>query len=106
MALSIAWQGYFYYISLTGTLFCGETETNRAPLGVGLTIGQIGQMPGASCFWGARAFGGLELECQNTPFLVFHVFRLFTTRKDCSFLLLLLVYMLMKLATLAFIVFE
>jgi len=55
VALSIAWQEYLYYISLTGTLFCGQAETNRAPLGVGLIIGKIGQMPGASCFWGPRA---------------------------------------------------
>jgi len=40
-----------------------------------LTIGQTGQISGP------RAFGGLALEYQNTPLLVFHVFRLFTTRQ-------------------------
>ena len=38
----------------------------------GLTIGQ---MPGP------HAFGGLALGYQNTPLLVFHIFRLFTTHK-------------------------
>jgi len=43
----------------------------------GLTIGQTGQMPGASCFWGPRALN------QNTPLLVFHIFRLFMTHQNC-----------------------
>jgi len=35
---------------------------------------------------------GLALECQNTPLLIFHVFRLFTTRQNCrAFRLLRLV---------------
>ena len=66
----------------------------------GLTIGQTVQMPGASRFWA-------PLEHQNTPLLVFHVFRLFTTRQNCrAFWQPLLVYSLRKLTTLAFIVFE
>ena len=47
-----------------------------------LIIGKTGQMPGVLRFWGPRAFGSLELEYQNTPLLVFHVFRLFTTRQN------------------------
>jgi len=48
---------------------------------------QIGQCPVL------RAFGDLALEYQNTPLLVIHVFRLFTTRPNCrAFLLLRLVY--------------
>jgi len=43
----------------------------------GLTIGQSGQMAGASSFW------GLALEYPNTPLLDFHLFRLFTTRQNC-----------------------
>jgi len=57
-----------------------------------LTIGQTGQISGP------RAFGGLALEYQNTPLLVFHVFRLFTRRQNCKdFSLLRLVYRLRKL---------
>jgi len=34
--------------------------------------------------WANRANGrGLALEYQNTPFLFFHVFKLYTTRQNC-----------------------
>ena len=58
--------------------------------------------------WANRANArGLALAHQNTPLLVFHVFRLFTTRRNCkAFWLLPLVYGLRKLTTLACIVFE
>jgi len=56
---------------------------------------------------GPRAFGGLALEYQNTPFTGFHIFRLFTARQNCgAFRLLRLVYRLRKLTILALIVFE
>jgi len=68
----------------------------------GLTIGQTGQMTGASRFWEPHA---------SIPkhFLIvfFCVFRLFTTRQNCrAFWLPRLVYRLRKLSTLLFIVFE
>ena len=56
---------------------------------------------------GLAFLGASRLEYQNTPLLVFHVFRLFTTRQNCrSFWLLRLVYRLRKLTTLVFTVFE
>ena len=58
--------------------------------------------------WANRANArGLALEYQNTRLLVFHIFRLFTTRQNCRvFWILRLVYRSRKLITLAFIVFE
>jgi len=64
-------------------------------------LGKLGKCPGP------RAFGGLAFEYQNTALLVFHVFTLFTTRQNCSFLITALVYTrLKKLTTLAFIVWS
>jgi len=53
-----------------------------------------GFIQGRISHWGNRANAlGLTLEYQNTPLLVFHVFRLFTTRQNCrAFWLLRLVY--------------
>jgi len=53
--------------------------------------------------WANRAnVRGLALEYQNTSLLVFHVFRLFTTRQNCrTFWLLCLAYRLRKLTALA-----
>ena len=63
----------------------------------GLTIGQTGQMPGASRFWGPGAW------ISKSPLMVFHVFKLFTTRQNCrAFWLLRLEYTLRKLTTFAF----
>jgi len=69
----------------------------RKPSGrAGWTIGQTGQMPGAS-----------RLNVKTFLLMVFHIFRLFTTRQKCrDFWLLRLVYRLRKLTTLALIVFE
>ena len=67
----------------------------------GLTIGQTGQMPRASRFWGPRAW------IPKHSFTGFSYFRLFTTRQNCrGFWLLRLAYRPGKLLTLAFIVFE
>ena len=66
--------------------------------GPGKALGKPGNCPGP------RAFGVLAFGYQNTP-LVFHSFRLFTTRQNCrAFWLLRLVYRSKKLITLAFIV--
>jgi len=40
--------------------------------------------PGPDYHWANRANArGLALEYQNIPLLVFHVFKLFTTRQNC-----------------------
>jgi len=60
----------------TSTNFC--TKVSVDIVRAGLTIGQTGKCPGP------RAFGGLALEYQNPPLLVFQVFKLFTTRRNCG----------------------
>ena len=50
------------------TSHCSGTGLFARACRAGLTIGQTGQMPGAS------RFGGLALECQNIPFTGFSCF--------------------------------
>jgi len=52
----------------------------------GLTIGKPGNAWGAAPLGAKRPFA---LEYQNTPLLVFHIFRLFTTRQNCRVFILL-----------------
>jgi len=68
------------------------------------TQGRINQWANRGKYPAPQVLGDLALEYQNTPLLVFHVFRLFTTRQKCwAFWWLRLVYRLSKL-TVAFIV--
>jgi len=76
-----------------------QTECNKV---------NIGQYSARIHHWANRSNArGLALEYQNTPLLVFHVFRLFTTRQTWwAFWLLRVVYRLRKLTTWPIFVFE
>ena len=83
------------------TVLCFSRMNGFGLSRAGLTIGQTGQMPGASPFWGPHAW------ISKHSFTVFHSVRLFTMRQNCrAFWLLHLVYRSGKLITLSFIVFE
>jgi len=84
------------------------TEKLNLPLKTAIwSIGETRQQGRINHYANRENALGLALEYQNTPLLVFHVFKLFTTRQNCRALRFLrLVYKLRKVTTLAFIVFD
>ena len=98
-----AWQFFTSDQRLSRNLFIASEDSQ--------TTGSEGRnWQGRINHWANRENArGFALEYQITPSLVFHVFRLFTTRRSCRAFWLLRfvrVYRLRKLTTLGFIVFE